>query len=312
MLKQTKIASIWSLSEKALLFRILLLIILLLTLFIDNLTQKPMGALYIIVMIIAGFAFKQIKTLLLLSGILTCIYFYLHQKNFLEWDILLYEWTSFFFISFSIRTLLQKYKNQKFNVIQLTTVLAKALDSRDAYTANHSENVARYSKMIAEEMGYTKNQLEDLYYGGLLHDIGKIGIPEAVLTKPGRLTDAEFEQIKRHPEIGYNILKEVSSFREKGILDIVLYHHERVDGNGYPKGLKGEEIPLNARIVSLADAYDAMTTNRTYRDKQNIEFAIAEIKKSKGKQFDEEVVDVFLNLIAKQKLKSENLEERVL
>jgi len=171
-----------SLAERTLLFRILFLSFLPVALYIDSVTHKPMSAFYIILMIFAGFSFRHIGFLIMLSGMVTFFRFYLESTVVLEWDTFVYQWISFFFISFSIKTLQQKYMNQKTNVVQLTTVLAKALDSRDPYTANHSENVARYSKMIAEEMGIPSTQLEDLYYGGLLHDIGKIGISESVLT----------------------------------------------------------------------------------------------------------------------------------
>lgn len=251
-------------------------------------------------MILIGLSIQNALIQLLISGIMVFIRFFLSPLGFPTWDVLLYQFFSYFLISFAIMTLLQKYTNQKANVIQLTRVLAKSLDSRDSYTANHSENVARYSKLIAQEMGYTGKQVENIFNGGLLHDIGKIGVPEAILTKPSRLTSTEFDKIKEHPEIGYRILNIVSAFKKGGILDIVLYHHERVDGKGYPKGLRGEEIPLKAQVVAVADAFDAMTTTRTYREGKNLEDAVDEINKNTGSQFDKKVVNAFIRVIEKQ------------
>lgn len=298
-----KIGDIQLLAEKKGLLRILFLIFLPIMLYIDFSTIKPVHSFYILIMIFIGFSFNHVGLQLLFSGIMAFFRFYFHNATVPDWDTFFYQWAAFFCISFVIMTLFRKYINQRANIAQLTTVLAKALDSRDSYTANHSENVANYSKMIAEEMGFTQKEIEDIYHGGLLHDIGKIGVPESVLTKPSRLTNEEFNEIKKHPEIGYRILKNVPYLEKQGVLDIVLYHHERADGKGYPKGLKGKEIPLKARIVAVSDAFDAMTTKRVYRNNPGIDYAINEIKKNKGIQFDEEVVDAFLKVIVKQNLK---------
>ena len=143
--------------------------------------------------------------------------------------------------------------------------------------------------------------LKIIHIGGLLHDIGKIGLPEHILTKPGKLTDEEYALIKTHPTLGYEIIKHVKSFKDSGILDIVLYYHERYDGKGYPSGLKGEDIPLAARIVAIADTFDAMTSKRVYRDKLDLDFTLNEIRKNKGAQFDPVITDVFLSLFEKSK-----------
>lgn len=132
--------------------------------------------------------------------------------------------------------------------------------------------------------------------GALLHDIGKIGIPEHILGKSGKLTDEEYEIIKSHPTLGHNMIKHIEHFHKNGVLDIVLYHHERYDGKGYPTGLKGDQIPLFARIVGIADTFDAMTTKRVYRDEFDIEYALNEIRKNRGTQFDPEIANVFLSL----------------
>jgi putative nucleotidyltransferase with HDIG domain len=197
------------------------------------------------------------------------------------------------FISVALMKNVQKVKNDH---LELVTALANALDSRDTYTLHHSENVAKYAVEIAEKMKLNKDLCKVIHIGGLLHDIGKIGIPEYILSKPGKLSDDEYETIKTHPTIGYEMIKHISTFRENGVLDIVLYHHERYDGKGYPKGLKGNEIPLVARIVAVADTFDAMSSKRVYRDELDFEHALNDILKNKGTQFDPEIVDVFLSM----------------
>ncbi|WP_235867585.1 HD-GYP domain-containing protein [Ureibacillus chungkukjangi] len=186
--------------------------------------------------------------------------------------------------------------------LELTIALANALDSRDHYTLHHSENVAKYSVQIARKLNLPNLSCEIIRKGALLHDIGKIGIPENILTKQDKLTDEEYEIIKNHPILGHNMIKHIVNFHKNGVLDIVLYHHERYDGNGYPMGLKGKQIPLFARIVAIADSFDAMTTKRVYRDELDLEYAINEIRKNKGKQFDPELVEVFLSLFDQNNL----------
>lgn len=180
---------------------------------------------------------------------------------------------------------------------ELTTALANALDSRDPYTRHHSENVSKYAVEIAQEMELSAELCDIIRIGGLLHDIGKIGIPEHILTKKGKLTEEEYNIIKTHPNIGYKIIKHITNFSENGVLDIVLYHHERYDGSGYPNGLKGKEIPLLARIVAVADTFDAMVSQRVYREKLDLNSTLGEIVQNKGTQFDPEIVDIFLRVV---------------
>lgn len=196
-------------------------------------------------------------------------------------------------ISVGLRKITQKVEQ---NEIELTMVLSNALDSRDSYTMHHSENVAKYALMIAKQMKLSKEMCTTIYIGGLLHDIGKIGIQETILNKPGKLTDEEYQVIKTHPMIGYDMIKNVDRFHEDGVLDIVLYHHERYDGSGYPLGLRGSEIPFVARIVAVADAFDAMTSNRVYRDKLELDYALNEIRENIGIQFDPQIAETFLSL----------------
>jgi putative nucleotidyltransferase with HDIG domain len=170
--------------------------------------------------------------------------------------------------------------------------LTSAVDAKDAYTCGHSERVALVSRHLAQQMGLTDRDVEQVYMAGLLHDVGKIGVPEAVLQKTGKLTVEEFEQMKRHPQIGARILQDIKQMRE--IIPGVLHHHERYDGKGYPSGLAGEKIPLMGRIICLSDCFDAMTSNRTYRKALPLEVALTEIRRCSGTQFDPRLTEHFL------------------
>ncbi len=184
-------------------------------------------------------------------------------------------------------------------LIHVVQTLAETIDAKDKYTKGHSGRVANYSKEIARRYGYSKTQQNDIYIMGLLHDIGKIGIPDAVINKPGRLTDEEYEIIKKHPVIGANIL---SNIKEKPELALgAKWHHEKYGGNGYPDGLEGERIPEQARIVAVADAYDAMTSCRSYREPMPQEAVKKEIKNGIGTQFDPRFANIMLEIISEDK-----------
>ncbi len=169
--------------------------------------------------------------------------------------------------------------------------LTSAIDAKDRYTHGHSERVARYAVCLAEEMGLSKEQLDTIYLGGLLHDIGKIGIDDQVLNKPGQLTPEEYEHIKKHPQLGYDILRGVRQLQK--ILPIVLHHHESWDGSGYPHGLAGESTPLLARITAVADAFDAMSSDRPYRRGMPDEKLDKIMQEGAGRQWDPNVIDAF-------------------
>ena len=180
------------------------------------------------------------------------------------------------------------------------------IDAKDTYTNGHSKRVAIYTRRIAQEFGYSGEELDRIYYVALLHDCGKIGVPDHILGKPGRLTDEEFEIIKSHTVRGGDIL---SSFKSlEGSEEGALYHHERYDGNGYPKGLAGEDIPFVARMICVADSFDAMNSNRVYRNRLTKEDIIEEIEKNKGKQFDPKIADVFLELYKNDELEALDIE----
>ena len=178
---------------------------------------------------------------------------------------------------------------------QLVHALAGAIDAKDAYTNGHSERVASYATEIARRYGYTQEHLEQIYMMGLLHDVGKIGIPDAVLVKPGRLTNEEYEIIKTHPVKGYGILKKIPEFPELAIG--ARWHHERYDGRGYPDGISGDEIPEEARIIAVADAYDAMSSKRSYRDVLSQEVVRGEIERNRGTQFDPVFANIMLQMM---------------
>jgi len=170
--------------------------------------------------------------------------------------------------------------------------LTSAVDAKDAYTCGHSERVALLSRHLAQAVGLPEFEVEQIYIAGLLHDVGKIGVPESVLQKPGKLTPEEFEQMKKHPLIGAHILQDVRQVQ--ALIPGVLHHHERYDGKGYPHGLVGDDIPLMGRIICLADSFDAMTSSRTYRSALPLEVALAEIRRCSGTQFDPALVETFL------------------
>ena len=173
--------------------------------------------------------------------------------------------------------------------------IARTVDAKDSNTSEHSFRVSQYSLTIAKRLGYSEEKCENLRQMALLHDIGKIGIPDAILNKPGKLTDEEYEIMKTHVIRGGEILKDFTMIDNVSVG--ALYHHEKYDGSGYCHGLKGEQIPLDARIIGIADAFDAMTANRVYRKQLDLDFVIAELKRCSGTQFDPKLVDILLALI---------------
>ena len=169
------------------------------------------------------------------------------------------------------------------------------VEAKDTYTRGHSDRVSEYSVLIGQKLGLSEEDIRRLRIGGLFHDVGKIGVPDIILQKNGKLTDDEYSEIKNHPTIGAHILSSASIFQD--IIPIVKHHHERYDGRGYPGQLKGEDIPYLARIAAVADAFDAMTSRRVYRDSLPIDAVISEIEKNKGTQFDPQIADAFLDIL---------------
>ncbi len=186
------------------------------------------------------------------------------------------------------------YAEQNATFLGTLRAMTAAIDAKDRYTCGHSERVALLARQLATMFGFDEASADRVHIAGLVHDVGKIGVPESVLTKAGRLTDEEFDQIKLHPEIGQNILKDIPLFQD--VLPGVLSHHERWDGKGYPHRLEGQSIPLIARFIGISDTFDAMSSTRSYRPALPREHTLAEIRKCAGSQFDPQLAELFLKL----------------
>lgn len=228
-------------------------------------------------------------------------FFWFKFLYFLE-AIIIVSWTTFF-VS---RLFMQRQLNLQKRELELAKLqvqmgnetimaIARTVDARDVNTSNHSIRVSEYSVAIAKQIGYSEEEQENLRKAALLHDIGKIGIPDNILNKPGKLTDEEYATMKTHVLVGGEILKDFSLIPH--IQEGAMYHHERYDGKGYCKGLSGENIPEYARIIGIADAFDAMTSNRVYRKKLDMDYVLGEMKKGCGTQFDPRFVKIFLELL---------------
>ena len=193
--------------------------------------------------------------------------------------------------------LAEKNEELQTGYVQTVLALAGAIDAKDAYTRGHSERVGVYASRIARELGLDREKIKRVYISGILHDVGKIGIPDAIITKPARLTEEEYEEIKRHPEIGARILEPVQFLSE--VVPCVRHHHEWFDGSnsGYPDQLRGDQIPLPSRIILVADTVEAMTSNRPYRKGLPLDVVIRELHKYSGSQFDPAVVEALMKLL---------------
>ncbi|MCR5511416.1 MAG: HD-GYP domain-containing protein [Lachnospiraceae bacterium] len=209
-------------------------------------------------------------------------------------SLIIFSFISFFYYIGYKNEQISSEKVERMN-LQIVSALASAIDAKDTYTNGHSSRVAEYSRMIAARAGLSGRDQDEIYMMGLLHDVGKIGIPDEVINKPAKLSDEEFELIKKHPTIGAEILDRIEE-RPK-LATGARWHHERYGGGGYPDGLVGEDIPMEARIIAVADAYDAMTSRRSYRDIIPQEKVREEIEKGIGTQFDPEYAKIMLQMI---------------
>ena len=198
-------------------------------------------------------------------------------------------------ISAHIRKYQERHERDNEIINESIETFTGFIDAKDPYTNGHSKRVANYTRLIAKEFGYSGEELDRIYYIALLHDCGKIGVPDNILRKPGRLNEEEFNVIKSHTVQGGEILKSFKSLENVG--EGALYHHERYDGKGYPEGRKGEDIPFIARMICVADSFDAMNSNRVYRKKLTKENIVSEIEENRGSQFDPKVADVMLRLL---------------
>jgi len=196
------------------------------------------------------------------------------------------------FIAYYAYKLYAELRRQHLSTIQ---ALATAIEMRDSYTEDHSMRMAELAVATARELRVPANEVEVIRYAAILHDIGKLGVSDQILNKPAQLTEKEWAKMKEHPKIGMEIVSKIDSLKEAS--HIVYYHHERYDGHGYPERLKGEDIPIGARILAVVDAYDAMTSKRPYRSAYPVERAIEELRKNAGTQFDGKVVEAFLKIL---------------
>jgi putative nucleotidyltransferase with HDIG domain len=187
------------------------------------------------------------------------------------------------------------YHNIRNNYLKTIRAFALAVEAKDEYTHGHSENVMKYAVMIAKHLNLPHQEIERVQYAGLLHDIGKIGVSEYILNKPGKLTPQEFQEIKKHPELGARIISDVPFL--KSLVPLVLHHHEYFGGGGYPNGIAGEDIPFGARILTVSDAYEAMTSDRPYRKSLSQDIAFSILDTQRGIQFDPAIVDAFLEIM---------------
>lgn len=199
---------------------------------------------------------------------------------------------------------LKRLTDQLEHTERVIFMLAAAVEAKDAYTEGHLRRLRGYAEQLAQASGLAQPEVRAVRYGGILHDIGKIGVDEAIIRKPGPLTTDEIAQMRRHPEIGAQIISQMRFARD--VAPIISAHHEYWDGSGYPLGLRGEEIPIGARIITIVDAYDAMTTDRPYRAALSEEEALRRLRAGRGTQFDPDMLDVFLDLIESNGLSPEH------
>ena len=189
----------------------------------------------------------------------------------------------------------QLYIDMKENYLNTVEALVQALEAKDTYTSGHSARVGKLAVIMAEEIKMSEDRIESLKYAAVLHDVGKIGVSETILNKEGKLLDSEWEAIRSHPVIGQTIIKSIKFLFDIG--EVVRHHHERYDGKGYPDGIKGIEIPLESRIIAVADTYDAITSDRSYRKGSTHDEAITELKRVSGSQLDPELVEIFCKVV---------------
>ncbi len=184
--------------------------------------------------------------------------------------------------------------------VNILAVLVRILESKDPYTRNHSHNVCKYARMLGRRCALSEAELDRLGLAAMLHDFGKIGIVEAILNKPGGLTDEEYEVMKQHPSIGGTLIQSLPNVAD--LVPAIVHHHERWDGGGYPDGLRGENSHLWARIVAIADAYDTMASRRTYKDPKTFEECVSELRENAGSQFDPQLVEMFIEVLDKSRV----------
>lgn len=253
-------------------------------------SDRVMGSWYVVIVVSNTQLFHDLRMQLLIGILVTLIVF-----------LIIVAFCSFSAAKIRNYQSMQQKSREQLDRLNTNIIraLAHTIDAKDRYTRGHSQRVADYSLAIAKKMGKSQNEQKIIYYAALLHDVGKIRVSEEIINKPGRLTEDEFNQIKIHPVSGYHILKDIHE--DARIALGAKYHHERYDGKGYPNGLEGESIPEIARIIGVADAYDAMTSNRSYRNALPQDVVRSEIEKGRGQQFDVRIADIMLQMIDEDK-----------
>lgn len=269
--------------------------------------QPSFPGIYFLPIILASFLFPARKSFWVVPlSVVACLV--LDIDKIKVWDFLIGRSvisTLLFILIFLTGAELKRYvdllnnKNDMISAINKDIVFAfvRAIDAKDPYLTNHSRNVSMYARQIAECLGLTDEEVNIIYWSGVLHDIGKIGISENILNKKTKLEDEDWKEIKKHPEIGAEIIRRIPSFED--IVPYVLYHHQHYNGGGYPGSLRGEDIPLGARILAVADAFDAMTSDRVYRKGMTIAEAREELLRCAGQQFDPLIVKIFNGCLEK-------------
>lgn len=253
---------------------------------LDAKTKSRVGWVSVVKMLYLNYA-----VLALMAFIMTLVY------NSTSSESRLFVLVIFFVPILLVTHTFRLFVDIKQSYLNTVRTIAAAIEANDFYTRGHSERVAELALALGKELGLSEKELQKLEYVALLHDVGKIGVPEGILNKPGILSESEYEEVKRHSVVGSEILKKIKFLKPKA--DIILYHHERYDGTGYPAGLKGDAIPLEARILTIVDAYNAMTTNRPYRSARSPEEALEELLALSGVQFDPELVNRFRVILLK-------------
>jgi HD-GYP domain-containing protein (c-di-GMP phosphodiesterase class II) len=206
-------------------------------------------------------------------------------------------------MSWIILDLIKKQKDGNEAFMSLMISLSSLVEMKDRYTEGHSRKVRNWVSVIGKKMGLDKREVRDIIIAATLHDIGKVGIPDSILNKPDKLSDIEFEKIKEHPLLGLDSIRHIKRLRN--LVGIIKHHHEAYNGSGYPDKLKGEDIPLGSRVIAVVDSFDAMTSDRAYREASQTEKAVSILIDEKGRQFDPEVVDIFVELLQKGEIKEE-------
>lgn len=251
---------------------------------------------YILVMALVGLCMLDVKLQLIFSFVVAASVAYMSPFPFSPFSLII-PWLSNFITCFIITSCVKMNIREQKNQIAMIETLISAIESKDQYTAAHSIKVAKYAAVIAKTLRYSDSECELIYIGGLLHDIGKIGISDQILNKASSLTREEYDTIRHHSFIGFHMLQHMDLQDKDKILQMILYHHERFDGQGYPNNIRISDLPQRVAIISLADSYDAMTSKRVYRDKHDNNYAISEIEKNSGTQFDPIVAKAFLHYL---------------